>query len=198
MALRAIAYEADQWSSNPEAPENGKYKRNSKFIGRQAMAIIDREPAFSSIAHLKAPISPDRTERSLGTPKRRREVNVRSSTPLGKEGSVWDPTESGSTAPISHKRASFPPPLVIRSFHSSVLRPKRQKNASRRLSNESAPTRTAVDLENKVGSLSLQVCEMMGLMKTLVSRKLKSDDKEEGTEDGRTSASPLLDIKGES
>ena len=35
-------------------------------------------------------------------------------------------------------------------------------------------------------------------MKTLVSRKLKSDDKEEGTEDGRTSASTLLDIKGES
>ena len=111
---------------------------------------------------------------------------------------MWDPTESGSTAPISHKRASFPPPLVIRSFYSSVLRPKRPKTVARRQCNESAPIKAAGDLENKVGTLTLQVCEMMGLMKTLVSRKLKSDDNEEGLEDGRTRASPLRNIKGDS
>ena len=67
---------------------------------------------------------------------------------------------------------SFPPPLVIRSFHSSILRPKRPRHlAKRQVVPVTAPPSPPRDLENKVGSLTMQVSEMIDLMKTLVSQR---------------------------
>ena len=126
------------------------------------------------VLHIKVGHTP-----KVDTPKRRRdspELSVPSAAPrLPKglnEGSVWDFTETGSQAPTAHKRQSFPPPLVIRSFHSSVLRPKRPRLLVKKQALPVAvpPTRPR-DLENKVGSLTTQVSEMMDLMKTLVAQR---------------------------
>ena len=183
-AIRAIAEEAEEWSQRVDAPKAGKYTRNSRFISRKANALILGSDTIENKLKDGAGVPNESGMGALkpsGTPKRLREqagdtcreANRALGSPTSsKEGSVWDHTEAGSIAPSSHRRASFPPPLIIRSFQSTTLKQKRNRTMSKRQTLPlNAPHKTNGELENKVGTLTSQVTEMMDLMKSLVSLK---------------------------
>ena len=183
-AIRAIVDEAEERSQRVIALKAAKYSRNSRYVSGKADALILGSGSIED--KLKDSSGAPKgygvgAFKSSGTPKRLREqavdscreVNRASGSPSSsKEESVWDHTEVGSIAPSSHRRASFPPPLIIRAFQSTTLKQKKNRTMGKRQTLAlNAPHITNGDLENKVGTLTSQVTEMMDLVKSLVSFK---------------------------